>query len=603
MANPIVLLILIPLAAGLINLLLPIGLRKLVTLLSVSFGVYCVYGIFTRMPEPVSLFGLAVASADKTSLFALIFLQLLSFLILVFSLSGVEKDIAKPFFVLYPLTLAFCNGAVVSRHALAFLIFWSLSGLTLYGFALLGRGPGTPATAKKTFIIVGGSDAFLILGVALLALQTGDWTLGGPSITVKGAALGAFVCFLIAALAKAGGFPLHTWVPDFSREAPVESAAFLPASLDKILGIYLLLRMMTVIFQATLFIHLIVITIGALTVITAVMMAMVQHNGRRLLGYHAVSQVGYMIMGVGSGSALALAGGLFHLVNHTLYKSSLFLSLGSVEKRTGTSNLEELGGLAKVMPATFLITLVGSLSISGIPPFNGFFSKWMIYQGLLEQMAAPGLAAGYKIWLLVCLILAVFGSALTLASFMKFLHAAFLGRRPERLNPVKEAPVNQWVATGLLALLCIVFGVFARKIPLRLFVNPVLEENGLAPGATSGLYNPQLIIILFAGVFLTGLLIYFLTRKVRFDDVYLGGRRPTDSFRIVGTEFYNEIKTMKPLKTFYAWAEKKYFDVYDLGARATFGVAHGLQKAHSGLLPLYLLFIALGLLAFLTLSL
>jgi multicomponent Na+:H+ antiporter subunit A len=603
MANPIVLIVLIPLAAGLINLLLPIGLRKLVTLLSVSFGVYCVYGIFTQTPEPVSLFGLAVASADKTSLFALIFLQLLSLLILVFSLSGVEKDIAKPFFVLYPLTLAFCNGAVVSRHALAFLIFWSLSGLTLYGFALLGRGPGTPAAAKKTFILVGGSDAFLILGVALLAFRTGSWTLAGPSVAVSGGAAGAFVCLLLAVLAKAGGFPFHTWVPDFSRDAPIESAALLPASLDKILGIYLLVRMMTVIFRTGLFIHLAIITLGALTVITAVMMAMVQHNGRRLLGYHAVSQVGYMIMGVGSGSALALAGGLFHLVNNALYKSSLFLSLGSVEKRTGSSNLDELGGLAKVMPATFLMALIGSLSISGIPPFNGFFSKWMIYQGLLEQTAAPNLAAGYKIWLLACLILAVFGSALTLASFLKLLHAVFLGKRPERFNSVKEAPVNQWVATGSLALLCLVFGVFAREIPLRLFVRPVLEENGLAVGAASGLYNPQVILILFAGAFLTGLIIYLLTRKVRFDDVYLGGRRPAESFRIVGTEFYNEIKTMKPLQTFYAWAEKKYFDVYDLGARATFSVAHGLQKVHSGLLPLYVLFIVLGLLAFLTLSL
>jgi formate hydrogenlyase subunit 3/multisubunit Na+/H+ antiporter MnhD subunit len=333
------------------------------------------------------------------------------------------------------------------------------------------------------------------------------------------------------------------------------------------------------------------------------MMAMVQHNGRRLLGYHAVSQVGYMIMGIGSGSALALAGGLFHLVNHTLYKSSLFLSLGSIEKRTGTSDLEKLGGLAKVMPATFIITLVGSLSISGIPPFNGFFSKWMIYQGLLERTADPNLAAGYKIWLLVCLLLAIFGSVLTLASFMKFLHAAFLGRRPERLNPTREVPVIQWGATGLLALLCIIFGIFAREIPLRLFLNPALEENGLASGAASGLYNPQLIIILFAGVFLAGLLVYLLTRKVRFDEVYLGGRRPSDAFRIIGTEFYNEIKAMKPLKTLYDWAEKKYFDVYDLGARVTFGAAHGLQKAHSGLLSLYLLFIVFGLLAFLALSL
>jgi NADH:ubiquinone oxidoreductase subunit 5 (subunit L)/multisubunit Na+/H+ antiporter MnhA subunit len=252
------------------------------------------------------------------------------------------------------------------------------------------------------------------------------------------------------------------------------------------------------------------------------------------------------------------------------------------------------------MPATFVMALVGAFSISGIPPFNGFFSKWMIYQGLLEK--ASGLAPGYALWLLVCLVLAVFGSALTLASFMKFLHAVFLGQRRERLAGVKEAPANQWLATGTLALLCVVFGLFAREIPLRLFVLPAAEEAGLAPSAFLGLYSPRLVLFLFALAFLLGLVVFLLTRKIRYDEVYLGGNAQAESYRIAGTAFYKEITEMRPFKAFYRQAEAKSFDLYDLGSKATFGISHLLQKAHSGLLQVYVLFILFGLLLFMILA-
>lgn len=601
MANPMFLLLGVPLVIGIINLFLPIIIRKILTLLGLVFCGILVIRLFGSFPESAEFLRTTVASLDRMALLALVFIQLLGLIILLFSLAGVEKGIEKRFFVLYPLTIAFSNGVVLSVHALSFLIFWSLAGLALYGFALLGRGKEAPSTAKKTFILVGGSDAFLLFGLALMWLKTeGSWSLNSPAIPLHDAAgSSAFVFLLIAAFAKAGGFPFHTWVPDFCREAPVESTALLPAALDKLLGIYLLARMMTTYFKVGLPAQLVVITLGAMTVITGVMMAMIQHNGRRLLGYHAVSQVGYMIMGVGAGTALALAGGLFHLINNTIYKSNLLLSLGSVEKRTGTNDLDDMGGLAKLMPATFIMALIGSLSISGLPPFNGFFSKWLIYRGLLEKTAAPGLSRGIQIWLLVCIILAVFGSALTLASFMKFLHSVFLGRRPRHLDGVREAPFNQWLATGLLAVFCVAFGIFARELPLRLLIGPAVIEGGLESGPALGFYSPQVILALFALAFLFGFIVYLFTRKVRLDDVYLGGQSPAEHFRIVGTEFFNEIRCMEPLKSAYDWAEKKYFDIYDVGSRVTFGFSRWLQKAHTGQMQLYLVFILIGLLALL----
>ena len=595
--NELSLLVLVPFIVALLNIFLPVILRKFLSVAAVVYLIILNYQLFINVAPDAYLFDVAIFSVDKLSLFILAFIQILSIIILVFSLKGVDKDKEKSFFVLYPLTVAFCNGVALSVNSIGLLIFWGLTGITLYLFAVLGSKKESPDTAKKTMIIVGGSDVFLILGLILIwYLSPGQsWNLFDASIKLSGwVSYTAFFCILIAAFAKAGGFPLHSWVPDFSKDSPVESAAFLPASLDKLLGIYLLSRMVMSMFVLSPVMYMIIITLGALTVITAVMMAMIQHNGRKLLGYHAVSQVGYMIMGVGSGSILAIVGGLFHMVNHTIYKSNLFLSLGAVEKQTGSNNLDDLGGLGSKMPITFITALVGAFAISGIPPFNGFYSKWMIYQGILDiaKTATPG----YQVWLLVCLVLAVFGSALTLASFMKFIHAIFLGKRPKVLDNVHEAPSNQWLATGMLSLMCILFGLFALEIPLKRFILPIMSEYGLEVPAMLGYYNPLLLIALFGSVLLIGLVVYWGTRKVRFDEIYLGGMDALEHFRVTGTEFYNEIRNMKPLKGIYDGAEKKYFDIYDVSSRFSFSITRFFKAVHNGQLQLYNLWIILGML-------
>jgi formate hydrogenlyase subunit 3/multisubunit Na+/H+ antiporter MnhD subunit len=598
--NELSLLILVPLIAAVLNIFLPVVLRKILTVLAVIYLLFINYQLFLMKTTEAYLFNTVIFSLDQLSFFILTFIQVLSTIILIFSLKGVRDNIQKSFFVLYPMTIAFCNGVAVSVNSISLLIFWGLTGITLYLFTILGSTKDAPDTAKKTMVIVGGSDVFLILGLILIWFMRSakNWIFWDTNIPLSsGLAYIAFFSILIAAFAKAGAFPLHSWVPDFAKDAPVESAAFLPASLDKLLGIYLLARLVLSTFVLNSIIHLIIITLGALTVITAVMMAMIQHNGRKLLGYHAVSQVGYMVMGVGSGNILAIIGGLFHMVNHTLYKSNLFLSLGAVEKRTGTSDLDELGGLGSRMPLTFLSALIGAFAISGIPPFNGFYSKWLIYQGILNMASQQ--SAGYQIWLLICLILAIFGSALTLASFMKFIHSIFLGRRPAKLAPIHEAPFNQWLATILLSGLCIGFGIFARELPLKHFILPVMNQSGLN---LLGSYNPLLLLGLFGLALMIGLIIYWLTRKVRFDEIYLGGMEALEHFRVTGTSFYNEIRNMKPLKGIYDSAEKKNLDVYDLSRRISLAIAKVFSSVHNGQLLFYNLWLVLGLLILLLMA-
>ncbi len=157
----------------------------------------------------------------------------------------------------------------------------------------------------------------------------------------------AYVCIAIAAFAKAGAMPFHSWIPDCAKSAPIVVTAYLPASLDKLLGIYLLTRLSIDLFIMSPWVNIFLMSIGAFTIIAAVMMALVQHNLKRLLGYHAVSQVGYMVLGIGTGNPLCIAGGLFHMLNHAVYKSCLFFSAGNVESQAKTTQLDELGGLAR----------------------------------------------------------------------------------------------------------------------------------------------------------------------------------------------------------------------------------------------------------------
>jgi len=200
--------------------------------------------------------------------------------------------------------------------------------------------------------------------------------------------------------------------------------------------------------------------IGALTIIFAVMMALVQKEYKRLLSYHAISQVGYMILGIGTCVPAGIIGGLFHMVNNALYKSCLFLTAGSVEKQTGKTDLADLGGLRLKMPVTCICFVVAALSISGVPPFNGFFSKELVYEGALERGKIFYFAA-------------ILGSFLTAASFLKLGHASFFGKIREENAKTKEAPLAILIPMIVIAVTCIIFGLF-NYIPIRNFIQPVL---------------------------------------------------------------------------------------------------------------------------------
>ncbi|MEA2103973.1 MAG: proton-conducting transporter membrane subunit [Candidatus Cloacimonadota bacterium] len=607
--NYLFLVVIIPLIVALVNLVVPKLIKKVLTFAGVLLTLIFSIKAFVAGSLSFSILNTQVLHTDSLSNFILLFVNILSLIILIYSLKNVDKKFESKYFLLFPLVVSFANGAVISANIIAFICFWGLSGLMLYLFGLL-KGEVSTESSNKSFIIIGGSDVLLIIGIAIIAIKqlmlNGSGIMGISFANIfslnlfdihltlsSGLSYVAFFCILLAAFAKAGAFPMHTWVPDYAKDAPIESVALIPAAMDKLLGIYLLARIMMGLFTIPFFIRGIVMILGAFTLITAVMMALVQHNGRKLLGYHAVSQVGYMVLGISTGNPIGIIGGLFHMVNNAIYKSSLFLSFGSVEKQTGTADLDDMGGLARKMPWTFLAALIGALSISGIPPLNGFFSKWMVYQGILETASRHG-----TIWQIIintCLVLAVFGSALTLASFIKFIHAIFLSKLPKKYDDVKEVPFVNWFANNLLTLLCVIFGVLAFAVPVKIFILPILPAGTLLEDILLGFYSTKVIMFLFAISIILGAVIYLIFKKVRFDEVYVGTKPTTEANRVTGVDFYNEIKEMSPFRQIYKMAEKKYFDIYKWFEDFSFGFGEIFHKLHTGLLHTYAMWMLAGL--------
>jgi formate hydrogenlyase subunit 3/multisubunit Na+/H+ antiporter MnhD subunit len=526
---------------------------------------------------------------DSLSRLIIVFISVFAVLINLYSLVYIKESRVRNYYPYFLITLGCAYGAVLSDNLLLFLAFWGALGLTLYKL-IHGHDEESSATAKKTLILIGASDSIMIIGIAIIWKITGSLSMSETSLPTSNILTAvAFLALLTGSFTKAGAFPFHTWVPDYAKCAPASSSAYLPASLDKLLGIYFLARITTGMFIMNEWMTILLLTIGVISIITAVMMALVQHNYKRLLGFHAVSQVGYMILGFGLGSMIGVAAGLFHMVNNAIYKSGLFLSAGCVEYRTGKEEIDDLGGLAKAMPVTFIATLIFAMSISGVPPFNGFASKWMIYQGIIDFGSGPGIAS--KLWVL-WLGLAVLGSALTLASFIKLLGGIFLSRRKPEFEKVREVPVVMWLPLAILALFCLFFGVFATG-----FVVPKLFMPVSGTFEFTGFWNSSLVSLLVVISIVVGIIIYlaFNLRKFRTEDSFIGGEKIQDRTQYATTEFYKTIGEFRFFSAIYKKAEDKWFDIYDLSRRFVLWVSHVFSEAHTGVLPAYVIWVFAGL--------
>jgi multicomponent Na+:H+ antiporter subunit D len=300
------------------------------------------------------------------------------------------------------------------------------------------------------------------------------------------------LALIISVLAfKCGAFPMHSWMPDAYAEAPSGVTCLLVTVSQA--SFYALIRICYSIFPGLAkggTVGWILIVLGCMSMFFGVMMAVVQHEIKRLMGYHSISQVGYMLLAMGVGllalgnqeevaayGFTAVKGGIFHVMNYSLYKGLLFLCAGALYYATGTRDLDKMGGLARNMPWTAGMFAVAAAAISGLPPFNGFVSKWMIYESSFA--VHPLLPA-----------IAMITSVLTLASFAKVFQAAFLGPAKAKFVAVREVPYGMLTGMALLTVMILLITLFPGWFNHNLFENAaraLLNQQGYVRAVMGGM--------------------------------------------------------------------------------------------------------------------
>ncbi len=392
---------------------------------------------------------------------------------MLFSIRYMEQYTAKTKYLsLFLLMVAGMNGVVLSGDIFNLYVFLEIASIASY--ALVGFGcEHEELEASFKYMVLGSiASAFILFGIALVYGNTGSLNMAYIAqaigqIGVNPGLAFALSLFIVGFGLKAALVPFHAWLPDAHPSAPAPISAMLSGVLIKALGVYALARLIFNVFGVSVAVSWVLITLGVLSMVIGVFLAVGQWDFKRLLAYHSISQMGYVVLGLGIGAlilarqgnllwaSLAILGGLFHLVNHAVFKSLLFLTSGSVEMATGTRQLKRMGGLIDRMPYTRAAATVASASIAGVPPFNGFWSKLIL------------VIAAVQARLFVLAAVTVLVSLVTLLSFLKVQRYVFLGELPDDLRETRENRGSMQLAMGALAVLCLAMSLLVLAPGLR----------------------------------------------------------------------------------------------------------------------------------------
>lgn len=386
---------------------------------------------------------------------------------------------------------------VSAGNILWFLIVWELMSVSSYFLVIYEYDKEENQQAGFLYFIMTHIGAALI-SLAFLLLYKYSGSLNFTDLNNIGAVLpGAAkdAVFLLAFLgfgSKAGIVPLHIWLPAAHPAAPSHISSLMSGVMLKI-AIYGLIRVIFSFLGASvLWWGILIISIAAISAILGVLYALAEQDIKRLLAFSSVENIGIILIGIGGAmifsaaglkslAAIALIGGMLHAFNHALFKSLLFLGAGSIIKNSHTRNMERLGGLAKLMPYTALFFLIGAVSISALPLFNGFVSEWLVFQSLFASVSLSGLAL--KIFFAIIIAILALTSALAAACFIKAFGITFLAMpRSERAAHAQEAGWPIRFGMGILAILCVIFGIY--PFPVINLLNGVASEllrNQLIP--------------------------------------------------------------------------------------------------------------------------
>ncbi len=477
----IILFVALPLImAGILPLVGKISRRVLPDLLANGVFLFLlVYAVVAGKPltaggpvlQQLSWLGEAVNirfALDGFSLFMLVGISLVGLGVCLFSVNYMERYSAKAtYYALLLIMTAGMNGLVLATDLFHIYIFLEVAAIASYSLVAYGLEHDELEASFKYLMLSVVASAFILLSITVLFGMTGrlsfEAVAQGLQTLEAGSVVGICTAFFILGFGlKAALVPFHAWLPDAHPSAPAPISAVLSGLLIKVSGIYALVRIVFNVFGLTPTLSTILMYLGTISLVVAAFLALGQKDIKRMLAYFSISQVGYIILAFGIGTPLGIAGGLFHLFNHAVAKGLLFLTSGSIQQSTGTRDLDEMGGLAKRMPFTATTNLIGSLSIAGVPPLNGFWSKLIIIIALIQ--------AGHPVFALI----AVLASVLTLWYYLLIQRKAFFGKLNEKWAEVKEAPVWMTVSTVFLAFVCVAVGILFSSA-ITHWVEPAAE--------------------------------------------------------------------------------------------------------------------------------
>ncbi len=500
-------------------------------------------------------------------------------LVLLYSIGYMAHDRSATRF--YCSMLIFIGGFIgLVYSANLFLVYMCWEAIGLCSFSLVGfwyTDREAVNGARKVLLMTHIAGYGLLAAILILYHRTGSalWTDPAVARSFTG---GVFLLMLAALVAKSVQVPLHTWIPE-AMAAPTPVSALLHAACYVTAGVYLAARMHSfgtwpAAWGATL------VWIGCITMVLGVMYAMVQTDLKRMLAFSTVSQIGYMMMGLGIGTPLAITAGLLHCLNHGFFKGGLFLNAGAVLHATGTRDMNELGGLATRMPRTTLFWLTGVGGMMGIPLMSGFVSKWMLY--------AAALQAGWTVPAMVAWAVSL-GTVFLCA---KATSAVFLGPLTDKTQEAEEAPPTMQWGMGLMAAGGIILGI-APQLAVNYLLNPILGALSLGAGvrvtwfglfADAGSFSTTGGLVLALVSLILGGVIYAIAYAARPAQVaggalagagggiFTGGEPLSDHARLTAGDF-SEIFEQN-WHTFFRWSNVD---------RVYLGIWSGLQAASQAL--------------------
>ncbi len=454
-------LIVVPLVTALAIALFSRGAERVADVLC-NVGTVVVLGLALAVAGPVlggttltwcmggaSPLGISL-SADGLSLLMLLVSAVGCLAASVYSVSYMESYTSKAkYYVLFLLMLAGMNMVVLGADLVNLYVGIEVAALACYALVAYGLGKESLEASFKYQVLGTVGTLCLIAGIGLMynCLGTVSFSEMAAMGSATAAGVGAPAVLLLSGLAlKAAFVPYHAWLPDAHSTAPAPVSAVLSGVFIKVVGLYGLMRLLFLVFVPGGVFSTVLLVLASLSILAGALLALVQSDMKRLLAYCTISQMGYVLLGLGLGTPLALIGALFHLVNHALFKELFFFGAGSVERQTGTRDICKLGGLNSRMPVTGVTSAIGFFSVSGCPPFNGFWSKLLIIVAAV-QAGQAGFA-----------VVAAVGAVITIGYFLRYERGVFFGALPQALRDIKESPVSMYAPAVVLAAACIALG-------------------------------------------------------------------------------------------------------------------------------------------------